>query len=106
MYIHWQNLRHKVNTILDEIFSRIKVCLDDHPDIRHFVVGGGVSANSRLRERIEELKEQYPNITFTVPPMYCCTDNASMIAVAGTIAYESGRRAGADLTADAGWEIQ
>lgn len=91
---------------LDEIFSRIKVCLDDHPDIRHFVVGGGVSANSRLRERIEELKEQYPNITFTVPPMYCCTDNASMIAVAGTIAYESGRRAGADLTADAGWEIQ
>ena len=91
---------------LDEIFSRIKVCLDDHPDIRHFVVGGGVSANSRLRERIEELKEQYPNITFTVPPMYCCTDNASMIAVAGTIAYESGRCAGADLTADAGWEIQ
>ncbi len=91
---------------LDEIFSRIKVCLDDHPDIRHFVVGGGVSANSRLRERIEELKEQYPDITFTVPPMYCCTDNASMIAVAGTIAYESGRRAEADLTADAGWEIQ
>ena len=29
-----------------------------------------------------------------------------MIAVAGTIAYESGRRAGTDLTADAGWEIQ
>lgn len=91
---------------LDEIFSRVKAVLDDHPDIRHFVVGGGVSANSRLRERIKELETMYPNITFTVPPMYCCTDNASMIAVAGTIAYESGRFAQADLTADSSWEIQ
>jgi N6-L-threonylcarbamoyladenine synthase len=37
--------------------------------------------------------------------MYCCTDNAAMIAVAGTIAYESGRLAGDDLTGDASWEI-
>lgn len=91
---------------LDEIFSRIKLCLDDHKDIKHFVVGGGVSANSRLREKIKELEVAYPNIIFTVPPMYCCTDNASMIAVAGTIAYQSGRRASADLTADSSWEIQ
>ena len=91
---------------LDEIFSRIHFALDDHPEIKHFVVGGGVSANSRLREKVEELKKEYPNITFTVPPMSCCTDNAGMIAVAGTIAYRSGRRADDSLTADASWEIQ
>ena len=91
---------------LDEIFSRIHYALDDHPEIQHFVVGGGVSANSRLREKIEELKKEYPNITFTVPPMSCCTDNAGMIGVAGTIAYQSGRRADDSLTADASWEIQ
>ncbi|MBM6832193.1 tRNA (adenosine(37)-N6)-threonylcarbamoyltransferase complex transferase subunit TsaD [Faecalicoccus acidiformans] len=91
---------------LDEIFSRIHFALDDHPEIEHFVVGGGVSANSRLREKVEELKKEYPNITFTVPPMSCCTDNAGMIAVAGTIAYRSGRRADDSLTADASWEIQ
>ena len=38
---------------LDEIFSRVRAVLDDHKDIRHFVVGGGVSANSRLREKVE-----------------------------------------------------
>lgn len=91
---------------LDEIFSRVNAVLEDYKDIKHFVVGGGVSANSRLRERIKELEEKNPNITFTVPPMSCCTDNAAMIAVAGTIAYNAGRRADASLTADSSWEIQ
>lgn len=93
-------------TALEEIFSRVVRALDDHPEIKHFVVGGGVSANSRLREKVEALKSLYPAIEFTVPPMYCCTDNASMIAIAGDIAYETGRRAGADLSADANWDIQ
>lgn len=91
---------------LDEIFSRVHAVLDDYPDIKHFVVGGGVSANSRLREKIKDLEKEYPDIIFTVPPMYCCTDNAAMIAVAGTIAYKAGRRGDASLTADASWEIQ
>ena len=93
-------------TALDEIFTRVVAVLNDYPDIQHFVVGGGVSANSRLRERIAELREKYPNIEFTVPPMSCCTDNANMIAVAGQIAYEAGRTTDASLTADSGWEIQ
>lgn len=91
---------------LGEIFDKIRLVLDDYPDIRHFVVGGGVSANSRLREMVEELKTEYPQVTFTVPPMSCCTDNATMIAVAGTIAYEHGRTGDASLTGDSGWEIQ
>lgn len=91
---------------LDEIFDRVNKVLTDYPDIKHFVVGGGVSANSRLRERIHDLEGSYPNVIFTVPPMSCCTDNAAMIGVAGTIAYLSGRRGDASLTADSGMEIQ
>ena len=90
---------------LGEIFDRVKAVLDDYPDVKHFVVGGGVSANSRLREKIAELNKLYPHVTFTVPPMSCCTDNANMIAVAGEIAYLSGRRADDSLTANAGLEI-
>lgn len=93
-------------TALNEIFSRVTRVLDDHPEIRHFVVGGGVSANSRLREKVDELRTRYPNVEFTVPPMYCCTDNASMIAIAGDIAYSTGRLADASLTADSSWEIE
>lgn len=91
---------------LDEIFSRVRAVLNDHKDIVHMVVGGGVSANSKLRENIEVLRKEYPEITFTVPPMSCCTDNASMIAVAGFIANETGRRGDASLTGDSNWPIQ
>lgn len=90
---------------LDEVFDRVKRVLDDHPEVRQFVVGGGVSANSGLRQRVDQLRQAYPGIEFTVPPMRCCTDNAAMIAVAGEIAAGQGRRADATLTADPGWEI-
>ena len=93
-------------TALTEIFSRVERVLKDYPDIQHFVVGGGVSANSRLREKVEELRQKYPKIEFTVPPMYCCTDNACMIAVAGEIANKVGRRGSADLSGDSSWAIQ
>lgn len=90
---------------LAELFDKVRLVLEDRPQIKAFVVGGGVSANSRLRELVQELAQEKPEIAFTVPPMSCCTDNATMIAVAAGIAYETGRVADASLTADAGWEI-
>lgn len=69
------------------------------------MVGGGVSANSRLREKVAGLQEEMPQIEFNVPPMYCCTDNAAMIAVAGEIAWNAGRRADESLGADASLDL-
>ena len=76
---------------LDEVFARVKLVLEDYPEVK--------------RARVDELRQEYPDKTFTVPPMRCCTDNAAMIAVAGEIAAEQGRVADARLTADPGWEI-
>ena len=52
-------------------------------------VSGGVAANSRLRERLEEecAKE---NIKFYHPSTILCTDNAAMIAMAGYLNYQNG----------------
>jgi len=50
-------------------------------DVKHFVVAGGVAANSYLREKIEEMvKNNKLDIKLTLPPLWCCTDNAAMIA--------------------------
>ena len=66
-----------------------------------------MAANSRLRALIsEEIAPRYPDIQFTIPPLSCCTDNAAMIAVAGTIAYQHGRRADLGIIADAGLPLQ
>lgn len=92
-------------TALEEIFSKVRKAIADHPDLKQMIVGGGVSANSRLRQKVAELAKEHPQMDFNVPPMSCCTDNAAMIALAGEIAYANGRRADDTLTADASLEL-
>lgn len=41
-----------------------------------------------------------------IPPLSLCTDNAAMIAAAGTIAYEQGKRATLALNANPGLDIE
>ncbi|WP_457625042.1 tRNA (adenosine(37)-N6)-threonylcarbamoyltransferase complex transferase subunit TsaD [Persephonella sp.] len=65
--------------------------------IKNVVVAGGVSANSRLRERFyEEAEKEKFSIHF--PPMYLCTDNAAMIAYTGYRRFkEKGTTVGYDF---------
>lgn len=49
--------------------------------IKNLVITGGVSANSRLRERAQELVQS--GYTVVIPPLRYCTDNAAMIGYAG-----------------------
>ncbi|MFH0783693.1 MAG: tRNA (adenosine(37)-N6)-threonylcarbamoyltransferase complex transferase subunit TsaD [Pseudomonadota bacterium] len=51
-------------------------------NISTLVVGGGVSANKRLREAFAR-RCQEEGITFHAPVLQYCTDNAAMIAFAG-----------------------
>ncbi len=93
-------------TALEALLARVRYALDHVSDIRHFVVAGGVAANSRLRSLIsEEIAPRYPKIRFTIPPLSCCTDNAVMIAIAGAIAYRHGHRSSFDIGAQPGMEL-
>jgi N6-L-threonylcarbamoyladenine synthase len=56
------------------------------------VLGGGVSANRRLRD-IFTRRCQEEGMSFVAPPPHCCTDNGAMIALAGFHTYA---RFGAD----------
>lgn len=51
------------------------------------VIAGGVSANRRLRERIETMIKHYPNCTFRMPAFRYSLDNAVMIGAAGILRY-------------------
>ena len=69
-------------------------------DLTRIVVSGGVSANSRLRQRMTEEGER-SGIHVFVPPLQLCTDNAAMIAFAGAWRLANGQRAALDLNASA-----
>jgi N6-L-threonylcarbamoyladenine synthase len=64
--------------------------------IRDVTMGGGVSANSGLRERLAaEGRKRGWNVF--IPPFKFTTDNAAMIAIAGYYHYLAGERAPLDI---------
>jgi N6-L-threonylcarbamoyladenine synthase len=69
------------------------------------VLSGGVAANSRLRAAVAERAAEYEGMRVFLPPPRLCTDNAAMIAVAGTHAFLRGERAGPELNADPAWRL-
>lgn len=68
-------------------------------DVRGIVVGGGVSANRILRERLTAAAGARSPRPFPVlfPPLALCTDNAAMIGAAGHYAFVRGVRDELDL---------
>jgi N6-L-threonylcarbamoyladenine synthase len=71
---------------------------------RRLVVAGGVGANRRLRERLNEIAQQ-AGARLYFPRVEFCTDNGAMIALAGCLRLMNGARQGLDLGARAHWEL-
>lgn len=65
---------------------------------RSLVLSGGVSANSRLREKMQEECDR-EHIAFYCPPLSLCTDNAAMIAAAAYYQLEEGYTSDLSLSA-------
>ena len=64
------------------------------------IVGGGVAANRRLRERLDE-ETAAAGLDLILPPKRYCTDNAAMVAGLAWHAMQAGDVAGLDLAARA-----
>ena len=64
--------------------------------LRKIVLTGGVSANSRLREKAEAMARE-KNWQLVIPPIRYCTDNAAMVGYAGLVRMQRGEVSTQDL---------
>jgi N6-L-threonylcarbamoyladenine synthase len=76
------------DTVAKSLTRRTINCALDY-DLKTIAVGGGVAANSALRNHLETAAQNH-NLTVYFPPLKLCTDNAAMIARAAVDHYDRG----------------
>ncbi|MFE4107681.1 tRNA (adenosine(37)-N6)-threonylcarbamoyltransferase complex transferase subunit TsaD [Almyronema epifaneia] len=75
-------------TVVRSLTRRTLRCALDH-NLSTIAVGGGVAANSGLRQYLQAEAERH-NLTVIFPPLKYCTDNAAMIACAAADHFRLG----------------
>lgn len=80
-----------------------RMALEHRP--RTLIVAGGVACNGALKEAARVMAERL-GVPVYFPSPHLSTDNAAMIAAAGTARLQSGERSGLDLNADVSLRLQ
>ena len=87
------------HTIVEILMSKLKKAVKE-TGIKQVAIGGGVSANSGIRNALTALGQQYGWRTF-VPKFQYCTDNAAMIGIVGYHKFLEGNFVAQEVTAQA-----
>ncbi len=73
------------NSICETLIEKLRIAAEEY-EVITLAMAGGVSANSELRKRFNELCKAN-NYKAFVPPISLCTDNAGMIGMVGWYKY-------------------
>ncbi|MGO4955925.1 tRNA (adenosine(37)-N6)-threonylcarbamoyltransferase complex transferase subunit TsaD [Luteococcus sp. Sow4_B9] len=88
-----------------DVLTAKAVDLCEHHGLEHFLIGGGVAANSRLRTLLEE-RMAAAGVELRRPRPGLCTDNGAMIAVLGSeVVKKGGKPSSMDIGANSGLPI-
>lgn len=79
-----QDIARSIEESITDVLVKKSVMALKQTKIKTLVVSGGVSANLRLREKLDTELSKIQAQAF-YPPLHLCTDNGAMIALAGAI---------------------
>ena len=83
-------------TLIEILLRKVKKAMREKK-CSSIAIAGGVSANSGLRKRLQELGQENHWEVF-IPAFSYCTDNAGMIAMAGHFKLQAGEFCGQDVS--------
>ncbi|WP_343486640.1 tRNA (adenosine(37)-N6)-threonylcarbamoyltransferase complex transferase subunit TsaD [Allomuricauda sp. d1] len=86
-------------TILEILMDKLKMAVDQ-TGIKQIAIGGGVAANSGIRQRLKDAEANLGLKTF-IPKFEYCTDNAAMIGIVGYLKYLEGDFSAQNIAAKA-----
>ena len=92
-------------SVVEVLVEKTRRALKAYP-VKQFVLAGGVAANKGLRTAMTQMMEEhYPTVTFSIPPLSLCGDNAAMIGAVAFTKYMQKDFAKMDLNAVPGLEL-
>lgn len=91
------------HTIIGILIDKLKLATKQ-TGIKHIAIGGGVSANSGIRNALKLGENKFGWSTY-IPKFEFTTDNAAMIAIVGYLKYLDNNFAEQDITASARLKI-
>jgi len=89
--------------VAEQLLRKLRSALEHHP-VKGLALAGGVAANTALRAGVTELAQEF-GIAAHLPTMAMCTDNAAMIAAAGTYRLGHDGPSSFDLSATPNWQL-
>ncbi|MGM0855187.1 MAG: tRNA (adenosine(37)-N6)-threonylcarbamoyltransferase complex transferase subunit TsaD [Bacillota bacterium] len=103
--IHPQDLAASFQaSVIDVLVTKTVKAVKQY-GVEQVLLAGGVAANKGLRAALQEAFEGV-EAELIIPPLSLCTDNAAMIAAAGTVLFEQGKRGSMNMNAHPGLDIE
>lgn len=90
-------------TIINILMDKLKLAVSE-TGVSQIAIGGGVSANSGIRNALKEAESQYGWSTY-LPAYEFTTDNAAMIAIVGYLKFNKKQYANQSITASSRLKI-
>ncbi len=90
--------------VIDELVEKTMRSAELHR-AKNIVVGGGVAANTRLREKFMDAARFSGGVKVYFPQKRYCMDNAAMVGVLGEELYKRGQRSNLCLSAEPNLEV-